>query len=226
MNFLFPTTAYAASLFIYSFNSQTTTSTFDDQRRSRIRNTSIANIHNAHRSFVVHLRNLSQSFYDILSTSLGNLHARLQLRTLTYDNISSHGHVNTNNHKHESKFKLQSALTSTPLPLVAPAELLLQFVHVFVQDDQFWIIRTSSNWTFSGNYDGESREYQPVTSEPVDFDRWRQVPALVKLLRGRKRVEKPEGWIGRRMNNEVELFDDEVVSKDETTNEVMGDSGR
>ena len=68
--------------------------------------------------------------------------------------------------------------------------------------DRHWIIKSIRNHSFNNPYNAQ-QECHPVTSSDVNFDTWRQAYGVAKHLdehgfEGR--------WLGRRCNDEVELF--------------------
>ena len=73
------------------------------------------------------------------------------------------------------------------------------------QEDKYWILVDQRDQIFDNPY-VKSGEVHIVKAVDTTFDLWRRSPALLKTLKEHRVADR---WVGRRVNDEVELFDDE-----------------
>lgn len=77
------------------------------------------------------------------------------------------------------------------------------------QQDVFWKIKCSETWAFVAEVEAEDRICQPVAAEACSFEDWRTAPKHAEQLR-EWRSFTHDRVLGRRINDEVELFEEDV----------------
>ena len=73
------------------------------------------------------------------------------------------------------------------------------------QPDKFWIITRNTNHVFKDPY-GDRGEVHPIDSTGVQREMWEKAPNILKAFKQNNLIG---GWIGRRINDEIELFMEE-----------------
>ena len=82
-----------------------------------------------------------------------------------------------------------------------------------MREDKHWVLKTPRCPGFEHPYKPHALCHA-LTSDEVDFKMWRSAPGVAEFL---DQHNGPDRWIGRRINDEVELFfeeSDEEVSTD------------
>ena len=73
------------------------------------------------------------------------------------------------------------------------------------QEDKYWIIRVESDCTFKSPF-VESCDVEVVIAINANFEMWQKSPGIAKMFKVHNAEDR---WLGRRINDEIELFDDE-----------------